>query len=199
MALQYSAAVRSAQLDQWETTTGTAPNLYIRSGAPPADCATADSGTLGATIVLPSDWMAAAAAGSKAKLGTWSGAASAGITAGHYRLKDTAGTTCHEQGTCGQSVPLTTSALTAANGNVLTFAATTGVVVGMNISGTGVPADTTAVAVSGTTVTMSRTSTAGVASAVAITFAPDLVLDNASIANLQTITISTFTRIAANA
>jgi hypothetical protein len=92
------------------------------------------------------------------------------------------------QGTAGQQVVLTTNALTAANGNVLNFAATTGVVVGMQVSGTGIPADTQVVAVTGTTVTISRTSTAGVANATAITFAPDMVLDNASINATQSVT-----------
>jgi hypothetical protein len=81
---------------------GVSANLYIRSGAQPADCATADSGTLLCTIPLPSDWMAAAAAGAKSKLGTWSAAASAAGTAAHFRIKDSAGTTCHMQGSVGQ-------------------------------------------------------------------------------------------------
>lgn len=72
MALQYSVGVRNAKLDAVETTIGTAPILEIRSGAPPADCATADSGTLLASMTLPSDWMAAAASGQKAKSGNCS-------------------------------------------------------------------------------------------------------------------------------
>ncbi len=103
MALQFSVSVRNARLDAVESTAGTSANLYIRSGAAPADCATADSGTLLATIALPSDWMAAASAGAKAKSGTWSVAASASGTAGHFRIKDSAGTTCHVQGTVGTS------------------------------------------------------------------------------------------------
>ncbi|HMQ30001.1 MAG TPA: hypothetical protein PKD53_04700 [Chloroflexaceae bacterium] len=102
MAIQYSTAVRDAQLDAWESTIGTAPTLQIRSGSPPATCASADSGTLLCEITLPSDWMAAASAGSKAKSGTWSGSghanASTGTNAGHYRIKASGGT-CHEQGT----------------------------------------------------------------------------------------------------
>lgn len=100
MALQLSIAVRNARLDQIETTAGTAALLTIRSGAAPADCATANSGTVLATLNLPSDWMAAASAGSKAKLGTWQDAsADAAGTAGHFRIHDTAGTNCHIQGT----------------------------------------------------------------------------------------------------
>ena len=71
MALQFSVAVRNARLDAIETAIGTAAVLKIRSGAPPANVATADSGTVLATLSLPSDWMAAASGGTKAKAGTW--------------------------------------------------------------------------------------------------------------------------------
>lgn len=99
MALQYSVSVRNAQLDAVETTTGTTAKLSIRTGTPPADCATADSGSLLIQITLPSDWMNAAGSGSKTKLGTWSGSATGTGTAGHFRIYDNAGTTCHAQGT----------------------------------------------------------------------------------------------------
>ncbi len=100
MALQWSATVRNAILDQIETTVGTTAVLKVRTGAAPATCATADSGTVLATLTLPSDWMAAAASGAKAKSGTWQdGSADAAGTAAHYRLYASDGTTCHSQGT----------------------------------------------------------------------------------------------------
>ena len=100
MALQYSVTVRNAQLDAVETTVGTAPLLRIYSGSAPANCAAAASGTLLAEATLPSDWMAAASSGSKALSGTWQDAsANAPGTAGHWRLYDSSGTTCHAQGT----------------------------------------------------------------------------------------------------
>lgn len=100
MTLQYSVAVRNAQLDALETAIGASAILKVRTGAPPANCATADSGTVLATVNLPSDWMAAAASGSKAKSGTWEDAsADAAGTAGHWRLYANDGTTCHAQGT----------------------------------------------------------------------------------------------------
>ena len=100
MALQYSVTVRNAQLDAVETTVGTAPLLRIYSGSGPANCAAAASGTLLAEATLPSDWMAAANSGSKALSGTWQDAsANATGTAGHWRLYDSGGTTCHAQGT----------------------------------------------------------------------------------------------------
>lgn len=100
MALQYSVTVRNAQLDAVETTVGTAPLLRIYSGSAPANCAAAASGTLLAEATLPSDWMEAASSGSKALSGTWQDAsANATGTAGHWRLYDSGGTTCHAQGT----------------------------------------------------------------------------------------------------
>lgn len=99
MALQYSASVRNAQLDAVESTTGTAGLFRIYTGSAPADCATAASGTKLVEITLPSDWMAAASGGVKAKSGTWSVSASATGTAGYYRIYDSGGTTCHVQGT----------------------------------------------------------------------------------------------------
>jgi hypothetical protein len=100
MALQYSVAVRNARLDAVESSIGTSAILKIRTGAPPASCATADSGTVLATLSLPSDWMAAASVGAKAKSGTWedTSADNAG-TAAHFRIYASDGTTCGIQGT----------------------------------------------------------------------------------------------------
>lgn len=103
MALQYSTALRNAQLDQIETTIGASPKLRILTGSPPADCAAAQSGTMLVEISLPSDWMAAAQDGSKSMLGTWQANASASGTAGYFRVVDSSGTTCHMQGTVGTS------------------------------------------------------------------------------------------------
>lgn len=101
MAVQLSVAVRNARINAIETTIGTAPKLQIRTGAQPATCATADSGTLLCELTLPSDWAGAASAGASALAGSWTGTAVATGTAAHYRLKDSAGTTCHEQGSVG--------------------------------------------------------------------------------------------------
>ena len=100
MALQFSTTVRNARLDAIETAIGTSAVLKIRTGSAPADVATADSGTVLATITLPSDWMAAASSGSKAKSGTWQDtSADATGTAGHFRIYASDGTTAHLQGT----------------------------------------------------------------------------------------------------
>lgn len=98
MPFQFSTAARNASIDAIETAIGTAPTLEIRSGAVPANCAAADSGTVLATMTLPSDWLAAASNGSKTLLGTWQDtSADATGTAGHFRIK--VGGTCHIQGT----------------------------------------------------------------------------------------------------
>ena len=104
MTLQYSVAVRNARLDAVETTIGTSAIMKIRSGTVPATCATADAGTVLATLNLPSNWMADAASGAKALLGTWQDAsADATGTAAHFRIYATDGTTCGAQGTVGTS------------------------------------------------------------------------------------------------
>ena len=100
MTLQFSVSVRNARLDAVETTIGTSAILKIRTGAPPATVATADSGTVLATLNLPSDYMAAASGGSKAKSGTWEDLSADNTgTAGHWRLYASDGTTAHAQGT----------------------------------------------------------------------------------------------------
>lgn len=133
MSLQYGTTLRNNQLDQVESTISTAPLLIIRTGSPPADCATANSGSVLATITLPSDWMAAASSGSKDKSGTWSVAASGTGTAGHFRIRDSGDTVTHMQGTItatggggdmtvdntsiasGQTVTVNTFTITAGN------------------------------------------------------------------------------------
>lgn len=100
MTLQLSTSVRNAMLDVVETTIGASAILRIRTGTVPSTCATADAGTVLATLNLPSDYMAAASGGSKAKTGTWEDtSADATGTAAHWRLYDSGGTTCHAQGT----------------------------------------------------------------------------------------------------
>ena len=100
MAVQFSVAVRNARLDAIETQGGTSAVLKIRTGSAPANCATADSGSVLATLNLPSDYLAGASGGSKAKSGTWEdSSADATGTAGHWRLYASDGTTVLAQGT----------------------------------------------------------------------------------------------------
>lgn len=110
---------RNNILDGLETFIGTSAVLKIRTGAPPATCDTADSGTVLATLSLPSDWMAVAANGTKAKSGTWEDASADDTgTAAHWRIYASDGTTCHMQGTItatdgGGDMTLITTSITS--------------------------------------------------------------------------------------
>jgi hypothetical protein len=134
MAIKLSVAVRNARLDAIETAISTSAVLKIRTGTVPTNIVDADAGTVLATLNLPSDWMAAAASGSKAKSGTWQDTtADATGTAGHFRIYASDGTTQHIQGTVtatsgggdmeldntsiasGQQVTITTFTLTDGN------------------------------------------------------------------------------------
>lgn len=101
MTIQLSVSVRNGMLDAIETAIGVSAVVKLKTGAPPANCAAADSGTVVATISLASDWMAAASSGSKSFSSTPlqdTSADNAG-TLGHYRVYASDGTTCHMQGT----------------------------------------------------------------------------------------------------
>lgn len=127
MAVQYSTTVRNARLDAIETAIGTAPTLEIRSGAQPANCAAADSGTLLASMTLPSDWLADASGGTKALLGTWSdSSADASGTAAHFRIKQSS--TCHMQGSItatGGGGDMTLDSVSITSGQVVTITSAT--------------------------------------------------------------------------
>ena len=103
MTIQYSIALRNAQLDQVEVVTGANAKLRLYSGAPPANCVAAATGTLLLDVALPSDWMNAASGGTKTLLGTWAGAGSVGAgdgtAAGYFRVWDSGVSACAVQGT----------------------------------------------------------------------------------------------------
>ena len=119
MAFQLSMLARNSILDGLETFIGTSAVLKIRTGAPPATCDAADSGTVLATLSLPSDWMAVAANGTKAKSGTWEDVSADDTgTAAHWRIYASDGTTCHMQGTItatggGGDMTLITTSITS--------------------------------------------------------------------------------------
>lgn len=98
MTVQWSTALRNALLDAWEAAIGVSAKVQIRTGPAPANCAAADSGTLLAEFSLVSDWAAPAASGAKSLNGTPTANAIASGDAAHYRIKDSSGVTCHEQG-----------------------------------------------------------------------------------------------------
>ncbi|WP_312160085.1 hypothetical protein [Massilia timonae] len=126
-------AVRNARLDAIEAAIGASPKLRFYSGAQPANCAAARTGTLLAELALPSDWMAQAANGSKAFAGSWSGAggaaAGAGTNIGHFAIMDAAGTTCHHQGKVGATgdgtADMTVDNLNLAQGQAISVTAFT--------------------------------------------------------------------------
>jgi len=101
MTIQLSTAVRNARLDAIETAIGVSAKLQIWTGSMPANCAAAATGTKVLDDALASDWMANAASGQKSMNGL--PVAGTGIngggTAGYFRIYDSAGTTCHLQGT----------------------------------------------------------------------------------------------------
>lgn len=100
MALKFSVGVRAAEANAIESTAGTSAHLVILTGAAPANCAAAETGTRLAVMTLPSDWLTNPGDGTKALSGTWEDtSADATGTAGYFRIYDTAEATCHIQGT----------------------------------------------------------------------------------------------------
>ena len=71
MATQFSTRARNGALDGIETAIGTAPTWTLRTGAVPANPAAARTGTVLASQVLPSNWMADGSNGTKGASGTW--------------------------------------------------------------------------------------------------------------------------------
>ena len=123
MAFQESVAVRNARLDAIETTIGTTAVLKLFSGAEPANCAAADPAGLLATLTLPVDWLANAAAGAKAKAGAWTGTGSAGGSAASFRIYDSGVAACGIQGSVtatGGGGDLTLDNVSIANGQAIT-------------------------------------------------------------------------------
>jgi len=149
VALKYSTTVNNACLNAIEDAIGPSAIMKLRTGPAPANLASADSGTVLATIALPANWMADAAAGSKAKSGTWSTTASAGGWGGHYRIYAADGVTPHIQDLVSQIWTATTAVVVGQQmhngGNVYraTTAGTTAASGGPTGTGTGI-ADGTA-------------------------------------------------------
>lgn len=125
MAFQFSTSARNAALDAIETAIGTSAILKIRTGSAPANVAAAASGTVLATLNLPSDWLAAASSGSKSKSGTWEDtSADATGTAGHFEITASDGTTRHMQGTVtatGGGGDMTLDNVSIASGQAVTI------------------------------------------------------------------------------
>ncbi|HEY8593303.1 MAG TPA: hypothetical protein VIL42_10640 [Sphingomicrobium sp.] len=94
MTIQFAQSTAHAMLDAIETDIGGSPVLYLRSGAQPATCGAADTGTLIATIAMAADAFSNATSWAKAIAATISdlSADNAG-TLGHWRIKTSGGVT----------------------------------------------------------------------------------------------------------
>lgn len=199
MAKQFSDTIRNGWIAFIEATLGTTPHTKIYTGSPPANIATAASGTLLWDGTGVSDWLTAPSGGSASLSGTFTGTVGADGTAGYYRMT-TSGGAAHEQGSVTRAFSTTASASTAANSNVLTVTSNAGVTAGMSVSGTGIPSGATVLSTSSTTgVTLSAPSTAGVSNGATIYFGDtsgDLWLNSATLTTGQTLEITVYTRTA---
>lgn len=202
--MQFDTATRNAINDAIETTWGTAPILRLYNGTMPATPATALSGnTLLAEGTLPSDWMADSSAGVKSKSGTWTltgqSGAGAGTNATFLRYYDSGGSTCRGQGPVGPVAGTTsTGTWTAPTTAVTLGAGNSAIVPGMAVSGTGIQANTTVAAISGTSLTLSQNALIS-GSGVTLTFTAETTMDNTSVANAQVVTVNTAAFTAGNA
>lgn len=100
MAVQLSAAARTARIQALIDLIGTDPVLEFRSGSMPANVAAARTGTVLSTMTLPASPFGSPSAGAVAKAGTWQDAsADATGTLGYWTLYQDDGTTAVAQGT----------------------------------------------------------------------------------------------------
>jgi hypothetical protein len=103
MTIQYSVTHQSNNMSDIVTQAGATAALLIFSGAPPAHCSVAQTGTLLATLPC-SATLGSVAAGVLTFNAITAEAASANGTAGYWRLcTSSAGTTVIAQGTVGVS------------------------------------------------------------------------------------------------
>lgn len=196
--IQYSTAERTARMNTFNTDVGVNAQIVIYSGSAPANVGTAPTGTVLVTFAGNATQFGTVTAGVLTASAIASANATGSGVAGYYRI-NTSGSVAVAQGTAFQSSSITTNAATAANSNVLTFAAVSGISAGQLVTGTGIVTNTTVLAFTSTTVTLSYASTAGVASATAITFSGDLVLGNSNIASGQSASFNSFTATASGA
>ena len=130
MAIQQSTTIRNAEAEAFRTTLVASPVLKIFTGAAPANCAAANTGTELVSMTLPATPLSAASAGAVAKSGTWTGTAIASGTGGHFRLYASDGVTCHKQGVIGftdspQDMDLAQGSAAIVSGQVITVASYT--------------------------------------------------------------------------
>jgi len=124
MAVTTTVAVRNARLDAITATWGASPKLRLYSGTAPASASAALSGNTLLAEVTPTP--AAASNGSKDMLGgakstTGTAGASTGTNATFYRVYDSTGATCFEQGTVGPSGDLVVDNVNIAQNQTVNF------------------------------------------------------------------------------
>jgi hypothetical protein len=196
MSIQYSTTHRSNDVTDIVTQLGATAFLLIYTGAPPANCATAATGTLLVSMPCSSTFGTVSAGLLTANAITSTAAANSG-TAGYWRLcTNSGGGTVIAQGLVYASSTLNTSALTAAGSNILSFASGGGAIaVGQTVSGTNIQPGTYALATSGTSIAMNtNVLSGGVASGATITFGGDLTFTGGvAFTTGTTITVSSFT------
>lgn len=101
MSVHWSEQVRHAVLNVLETTIGPSPRVRFYNGAVPIDVVAPldESNTMLVEFILTDDWMQNAIAGKKSfsNLPLYANAVASG-NATFYRIYNTDGTVCHEQG-----------------------------------------------------------------------------------------------------
>lgn len=129
MTIQLSTALRNSLLDNQKAnmTNSLVMLLKLYSGPIPADCATAASGTLGASGNV-AQWNAASG-GAMTISAPWVLVASANFTAGYFRLINSSdGTTVYAQGTIsgtGGNGDLVLASPVITNGQTITITSLT--------------------------------------------------------------------------
>lgn len=128
MAIQYSLTHRTNAMSTLNTDFGTNAVIKLFTGAPPANCGTADSGTLLVTFAGNATAFGAAASQVLTASAVANATASGGGTAGYFRIYPSAATTTNAvvQGTCGLSAAdmiLTNTSIAAAQ--VVSFSSLT--------------------------------------------------------------------------
>lgn len=101
--LQFSVALRNARADQVTSAAGAGALLRLFTGAAPANCAAAASGTLLSAHTCTTPLAPAAAGGILSPSLPPNATAVATGVAGHWRLYKSDGVTCVAQGTAGTS------------------------------------------------------------------------------------------------
>jgi hypothetical protein len=105
MAIQYSTTHRTNAMTDIATQAGTNANIKIFTGSPPANCATADTGTVLVTLTGNASGLGTATSGVLTFNAITSGTASNTGTAGYFRVYPSSATTTNAvlQGTVGTS------------------------------------------------------------------------------------------------